>query len=320
MTHSDSLPILELVPEYKDYVWGGDRLRPGFSPTAEAWVIYENDRIASGPLIGKSLADAAEAFGADLLGDFVVKQTSTRFPLLVKLLDCAQWLSLQVHPDDEQAARLEGPGFYGKTEAWHILEAAPRAQLIAGLKPGTTPATLAQSIRQGSILDWVQYVPVKAGDTIFMQPGTIHALGPGLLIYEVQQTSDLTYRVYDWGRPQTEKRKLHIDKSLAVARSDIASTAEPLPPIVDGDECILCQSRYFTLALLGASHSSIHLNTQGETFHALTVIKGRVRLLTSDGMLELGQYQSAIIPAANGEYHLEPLEEARVLKSSVESL
>jgi mannose-6-phosphate isomerase len=320
MMQSKSLPILELTPEYRDYVWGGDRLRPGFSPTAEAWVVYENDRIASGSLTGKNLAQLAEELGADLLGDFVVQQTGTRFPLLVKLLDCAQWLSLQVHPDDEQAIRLEGPGFYGKTEAWHVLDAAPHAQLIAGLIPGTTPATLAKSISEGSILNWVQYLPVKAGDTIFMQPGTIHALGPGLLIYEVQQTSDLTYRVYDWGRPQTEKRKLHIDKSLAVARSDTISTVEPLPPIGDGGECILCQSRYFTLAILSASHSVIHVNTQGKTFHALTVIKGRVLVRTSNDVLELGQYQTVIIPAINAEYHLEPLEEFQVLKSSVEPL
>ena len=118
-------------------MWGGDRLRPGHNPTAEAWVIWENDRIETGPLAGKTLGEAAQEFGSALLGQKAVARTGMRFPLLIKLLDCAQWLSLQVHPNDEQALRLEGPGQFGKTEAWHVLEAQAGATLIAGVKPGT---------------------------------------------------------------------------------------------------------------------------------------------------------------------------------------
>ncbi len=127
------------------------------------------------------------------MGANTVAHTGTRFPLLIKILDCAQWLSLQVHPDDEAAERLEGPGYFGKTEAWHVLDAAPGAQLIAGMRPDTTAEALAAAIRDGTILDFVQYQDVRAGDTVFMPARTIHTLGPGLLIYEVQQTSDLTY-------------------------------------------------------------------------------------------------------------------------------
>ncbi len=107
--------FLKLTPEYRDYVWGGDRLRPGHNPTAEAWVIWEKDRIETGPLAGKTLGEAAQEFGSALLGEKVVARTGLRFPLLIKLLDCAQWLSLQVHPNDEQALQLEGPGQFGKT-------------------------------------------------------------------------------------------------------------------------------------------------------------------------------------------------------------
>ncbi len=136
--------FLKLSPEYRDYVWGGDRLRPRHSPTAEAWVIWENDRIETGPLAGKSLAEAALEYSSDLLGEKAVARTGMRFPLLVKILDCAQWLSLQVHPNDEQVLQLEGPGQFGKTEAWHILEAESGAKLIAGVKPGTSPMELAE--------------------------------------------------------------------------------------------------------------------------------------------------------------------------------
>ncbi|MBI3161203.1 MAG: class I mannose-6-phosphate isomerase, partial [Chloroflexi bacterium] len=229
-----TLPFLKLAPEYRDYVWGGDRLRLGHVPTAEAWVVYEQDRIETGSLAGKTLGDVANEFGAELLGEKSITRTGRRFPLLIKLLDCAEWLSLQVHPNDEQAARLEGPGHFGKTEAWHVLDAQPDSKLIAGLKPNTDAEQLAESIRNGAVIDHVQYTAVSQGDTIFMPAGTLHALGPGLLVYEVQQASDLTYRVYDWGRPETETRKLHIEKSIAVARPGFAAPITPLPNCGDG--------------------------------------------------------------------------------------
>jgi len=146
---------LRFTPEYRDYVWGGQRLRPGIL-TAEAWVIYENDRIASGPLAGKTLGEVSAEFGADLLGPAVLERRGPLFPLLIKLLDCNQWLSLQVHPNDQQARQLEGSGQSGKTEAWHILEAELGARLIAGLKPGTSAAGMAQAIRAGTVQELSQ--------------------------------------------------------------------------------------------------------------------------------------------------------------------
>lgn len=309
--------LLQLKPEYRDYLWGGQRLRPG-QLTAEAWVVYENDRIASGPFAGRTLAEVSAELGASLLGQRAFQQTGARFPLLIKLLDCAQWLSLQVHPNDEQAARLQGPGFFGKTEAWHVLEAAPDAQLIAGLEPGTTAEAAAQSIRDGTILDWSHYVSAQAGDTIFMRPGTIHALGPGLMIYEVQQTSDLTYRVFDWNRPQTEKRKLHIEKSLQVVDPTIVVEPKRLPSMSDGDRQVLVACPYFTLEMLAMQSHNMELDTRGETFHALTVIQGAVRIAACDGSLTLGCYESVVVPATCGAYRLEPLNDSRLLKSSVE--
>jgi mannose-6-phosphate isomerase len=308
---------LRLKPEYRDYVWGGARLRPEIIPTAEAWVVYAEDQVASGPYAGRILADLSTEFGVELLGRRAVAQTGTRFPVLVKLLDCAQWLSLQVHPNDEQAVALEGPGFFGKTEAWQVLEAAPGSELIAGMKPGVSAEALADSIRNGTITKMVKMLEVKAGDTIFMSPGTIHALGPGLLIYEIQQTSDLTYRVYDWGRPQTETRKLHIDKALAVSRPNAAGSAQPAPTLADGEARVLSQCQYFNLELIFAREKTVNLNTLGESFHALTVIEGAAKIVVGDDRQLLERFETVLIPAACGAYRIQPVEGCRILKAGV---
>jgi mannose-6-phosphate isomerase len=310
--------LLQLIPEYRDYVWGGSRLKPGFAPVAEAWVVYAEDRVASGPWAGQTLAEIARHSGPALLGEPVMRRTGAQFPLLVKLLDCAQWLSLQVHPNDEQAQRLEGPGFFGKTEAWHVLEAEPGAQLIAGLKAGTTVETLAAAIRGGTIVDRAQYLPVNAGDSIFMRPGTIHALGPGLLIYEVQQTSDLTYRVFDWNRPQTGRRVLHIEKSLAVADPSAVGAVRPLPALAANDCQTLVACPYFTLDLVVAETETLALNTGGVTFHALTVIGGQAEVTCGDERVTLRRFETLVVPAASGLYQLRPETRCRVLKASVE--
>ena len=309
--------FLKLTPAYRDYVWGGDRLRPGYNPTAEAWVVWEGDVIEAGTLAGKTLGEAAAEFGEALLGTRVASRTGTRFPLLIKLLDCAQWLSLQVHPNDEQAVELEGPGQFGKTEAWHILDSEPNAKLIAGLTPNTSNAALAEAIRNGTITEHVQYANVKQGDTIFMPAGTLHALGPGLLVYEVQQTSDWTYRVYDWGRLATEKRPLHIEKSIRVTRADFTAPVKSLPEAGDGSRQVLVQCEYFTLEMLSATSNQIDLDTKGESFHALTVIQGEAVLKTADEVVTLEKFQTAVVPAEVGSYQFQPLADCRALKSSV---
>lgn len=310
--------VFGLEPQYRDYVWGGNRLRPGQSPTAEAWVIYEGDRITNGPLAGQTLGEAAQIYGAALLGEDVVSRTGLRFPLLVKLLDCAQWLSLQVHPNDQQAIELEGPGQFGKTEAWHILEAAPGAEILWGLKPGAPEAGWKQAIRTGQIIDYTQKVPVKTGQTVFIPAGTMHALGPGLFVYEVQQVSDITYRVFDWNRPMSSGRKLHIEQSLAVIDPAASGQPIPKPPFVDGASARLVECPYFALDLLTAETTSLDLSTQGKTFHALTVIEGSVRI-EGDGWSQVfDRLQTAVIPANSQPYRVHPITHASILKAAVE--
>ena len=158
--------FLKLTPSYRDYVWGGERLRPGHYPTAEAWVVWEGDGIESGPLAGKTLGEAAQQFGDALLGAKTTSHTGTRFPLLIKLLDCAQWLSLQVHPNDEQASKLDPPDL-GKTEAWVVIHAEPDSLIYAGLKRGFDRAAFERELRVNLIREHDQVVTLDEFRDLF---------------------------------------------------------------------------------------------------------------------------------------------------------
>jgi mannose-6-phosphate isomerase len=311
------LTAFRLEAKYAERVWGGQRLKPSSPPVGEAWIVWEGDRVASGPWAGRTLAEVSQSFGEDLLGRRPLRQTGNRFPLLIKLLDTAEWLSLQVHPNDEQAEALEGSGHFGKTEAWHILEADADAQLICGLRPGVTDAEATEAIRQGKILDFVQYLPVQSGDSVFVAGGTIHALGPGLLLYEVQQTSDITYRVYDWDRPQSAGRSLHIDQSVAVTNPNSHPAAVSQPQLADGASAELLRCPFFTLELIRTDQQQVELDPAGESFHALTAIQGRVQVKGNGWEEPLNRFDTVLVPANAGPYMLLPMGEARVLKATV---
>jgi mannose-6-phosphate isomerase len=312
------LPILQVSAEYHHRVWGGQRLRISETdvPYGEAWIIHENNCVAGGPFAGKTLNEVTLEMGQDLLGLNAVQQTGSRFPLLIKILDCADWLSVQVHPNDAQAVQLEGPGHAGKTEAWHILEAEAGATLIAGVKPGTSPEQLAAAIRDGSVLEVALKTTAGAGDSVMMYAGTMHALGPGFLLYEVQQTSDITYRVFDWNRPASAGRALHIEQSVAVTRHDASAEVRHLEPLHNASaELVECP--YFLLEALAADGSSLFADTKGESFHAITVTEGEAEIVAGDERIRLGRFESVIVPANFGKYEFRPVTACKALRSSV---
>lgn len=313
-----SIGALRLEPQYHSRVWGGHRLKPDTDELiGEAWVVHERNVVADGPHAGRTLGELAEQFGEALLGTRASAETGTRFPLLIKLLDCAAWLSVQVHPDDRQAVELEGPGQVGKTEAWHVVKAEAGAQLISGLKPGTLPVSLERAIREGTVVELAQYHDVQGGDTLLTHAGTIHALGPGLLIYEVQQTSDITYRIYDWDRPQDAGRKLHIEQAVAVSNPHATGQVSHLSPLEDGDRRILTCCRYFSLELLGAQTKPVQLDTAGASFHALTVIEGEMQVEAGGWSETLGLHRTLLVPANCGPYSIAPRGKYRALKAAV---
>ncbi len=305
-----------LAPRYAPRVWGGHRLKPSDQPIGEAWVVYEDDPIVSGPYAGRTLGGLAASEGERLLGRKPVRQTGLRFPLLIKLLDCQDWLSVQVHPNDVQAVALEGAGQFGKTEAWHILESDPGAQIIVGLKPGTTPEAMRAAVDAGrGLLDVMHTVEARAGDTFFIRAGTLHALGPGLLLYEVQQTSDITYRVYDWDRPASAGRDLHLEKSKAVIDATLTGRSETPQPAGEAGVMTLTQSPYFVLQALVPDGAPVSTGTTGDSFHALTAV-AQPMTVSGEGWSEtLAPLETLLVPASTGRYQVAGA--GRLLRASV---
>jgi mannose-6-phosphate isomerase len=207
---------LRLQPQFHERVWGARDLAPFYAreitggPIGEAWLTGDDCCVANGPLAGRLLSDLVEQFGVRLLGDAV--KDATRFPLLIKFLFPREKLSVQVHPDDEGAARVGQS--CGKTECWYVLRADPGAQVGLGLKPGTSKAEVESAIREGRMEHLLNWIDVHEGDMIYVDAGTIHTIGAGSVIVETQQNSDTTYRLYDYGRP----RELHIEDGLRVTK------------------------------------------------------------------------------------------------------
>ncbi len=221
---------LVLRPAFSERVWGRRDLRPWYDranleqPIGEAWLTGPESRVTNGPLAGRTLSEAVRAFPVDLLGRSAPEGATPEFPLLVKLLFPSDKLSVQVHPNDRQAQAQGQPR--GKTECWYVLEAEPGAEVALGLKGNVDRTAVEQAVAGGRMEDLLQMLPVSVGDMVFVDAGTVHAIGPGVVLLETQQTSDITYRIYDYGRP----RELHLQQGLAVLQTDTrAGKIEPQP-------------------------------------------------------------------------------------------
>lgn len=222
---SELYPLL-LKPQFVERIWGSRDLSPlfgpppGEAPIGEVWLTGDDCQVASGPLAGASLGELCRRFGRDLVGE--TPSETDRFPLLVKFLFPHGKLSVQVHPDDETALRAGLP--CGKTECWYVLKAEPGAKVGLGLKLGTTREQFARAIeevRAEQLLNWIE---VREGEMIYVDAGTVHAIGPGVMLLETQQNSDTTYRLYDYGRP----RDLHVEQGMqALKERTKAGKVEP---------------------------------------------------------------------------------------------
>lgn len=316
------LPPLVLKPTFRNYIWGGrhlaeltsENVKNTTTPIAEAWVIFEDNIILNHSFKNISLKELTSIYPQSVLGFEVAKKNYNRFPLLIKLLDCAEWLSIQVHPDDYLAVDLEGPGHVGKTEAWYVIDANAEAQLIAGTRPGITSTQLEIAIRNGTILDVIQRHSIKPDDAILIDAGTIHALGPGALVYEIQQSSDITYRVFDWNRPAKAGRELHIEKSIAAGRANTTSPIHSKPVTLRSTQQSLITSDYFSLEKIISSGKKLQLSTLELSFHALTLISGQAEIFTADFHQKLDRFESILIPASTGTYQISG--DFQILKAS----
>jgi mannose-6-phosphate isomerase len=222
---SELYPLL-MRPQFHERVWGARSLAPIYpdlatsAPIGEAWLTGDDCKVANGPLAGRTLAELSHQFGQELIGD--AAPSHSRFPLLIKFLFPRDKLSVQVHPDDDGARDLGEP--CGKTECWYVLDAEPGAQIGLGLKPGTTKNEVEHAIHDVRMEQLLNWIDVRRGDMIYVDAGTVHAIGPGSIIVETQQNSDTTFRLYDYGRP----RELHIERGLRATKEQ--TRAGKVPP------------------------------------------------------------------------------------------
>jgi mannose-6-phosphate isomerase len=238
---NNSLGPFRLAPWFSPRPWGRRDLRPWYGdtgtsePVGEAWLTGPASVVETGAMAGRTLAVVAAEAGEALLG----KGGDGEFPLLVKLLFPNDKLSVQVHPDDAHAQAMGQPR--GKTECWYVLEAAPGATIALGLKTGATADVVRTAIAAGTMEDWMEWVPVSVGDMIFVDAGTVHAIGPGVVLLETQQTSDTTFRMYDYGRP----RELHVEQALRVMKMQTA--AGKVAPVKMDKFTRLIEQKYFVV-------------------------------------------------------------------------
>jgi len=305
------LTPFRVTPHADERVWGGTRLGPPRKlPIGELWLVGPSLVVADGPYAGRHLDALAGELGAALVGSAAPVRPRPRFPLILKLLDPASWLSVQVHPNDATARRLAGSDALGKTEAWYVLEAEPGAELLLGARPGVRQADLEAAMSSGGATTGLlaRHV-VTAGDVLLVAAGTLHAVGPGLLLYELQQPSDITYRVDDWGRPPSRTRPLHTKQALA----SVITRSRPTPhDTARGGRVVAC--RYFTLDALDVPSQ---LDPAGLTLQVVTAVGAPAELAGAGWSARLEPLETIVVPAATDAWELRPGPGGRALVAAL---
>ncbi len=296
-------PLL-LRPQFDAKIWGGRRLKsmldkplPDQVPVGESLESGNAAVVANGRFAGRTLAELARQFPSELLGTHGREASLPvgDFPLLVKFIDASKVLSIQVHPDDDAAAAL---GKRGKTEAWHILDAEPGAALLTGLREGVTGSQVRQAIADGSFETLLERCPVFPGDSLIVPAGAVHAIGGGILLYEIQETSDITFRLYDWGRVDASgrPRESHLDQALQIMVPGRNAT-KITPLALDSCRMVLAACRYFTLERWQIETAFTAPATGGGSFRLLSCIAGRCSLRTGNDTLAITRGETVLIPA-----------------------
>jgi len=272
-----------LKPWFSERVWGRQNLRPWYADTGtservgEAWLTGPQCVVETGQFAGQTLASVTGDLGGE-------------FPLLVKLLFPEEKLSVQVHPDDAQAEAMGETR--GKTECWYVLEAAPEAYVSLGLKDGVAVTDVAASVADGTMEALIEQVPVAVGDMLFVDAGTVHAIGPGVVLLETQQTSDVTYRLYDYGRP----RELHLEKGLKVIRTNTAA-GKVAPRVMDGFTRLI-EQKYFVVDRFEVVSREVTVTLNGAG--CLVGLAGRGLVTCGEDEVELNAGQAIVVPLGSG--------------------
>ncbi|MBB6633628.1 type I phosphomannose isomerase catalytic subunit [Cohnella thailandensis] len=305
---------LHFKPEFKERVWGGRALEQfGYDVPeghiGEGWMIADHangvSHVLNGELAGQGLDQIREKLGAEWFGSAGNRSGNGRFPLLIKLLDCNDDLSVQVHPTDDYAGLPKGE--LGKTEMWYVLDAKPGAKIIYGLQPGVTRESFAAAIERNRIMDTLQEVSVQAGDTFYIPAGTVHALCAGVLVAEIQQNSDTTYRLYDYDRPGLDgkPRELHIEDSLNVTAYEGAGATRMKTDGAKPNEWLtLAESPYF-ITDKGVVTGSWKQETSPDSFDILIVAEGKGSIGWGTESIDAKAGDCFLLPATLGAYSLD---------------
>ena len=305
------MKIEKLSPAFQNYLWGGTKLRDvygkncDFDKVAESWELSTHpageSKIAEGEFAGLTLSEYIEKLGTSVLGSRC--REFKNFPVIIKFIDAKEALSIQVHPGDEYALRVENE--YGKTEMWYVMDCEPGAYLYFGVNREITREEFRQRIENNTVLEVLNRVDVHPGDLFFIESGTIHAIGAGILICEIQQNSNCTYRVYDYDRrgQDGKPRELHIEKALAVSRltpSDTADKQGKAEHVPGGTRKKLASCKYFTTEKLEVS-GEMTLIAGEESFLSLIVLTGTARISGQENTVNAKAGDSIFIPAGTGQ-------------------
>lgn len=309
---------LQLRPIAKATVWGGRNLERLLGKTltpgaliGETWEAWDGCVIENGAHRGATLGQLIEADAPAILGS-----SARRLPLLFKFIDAQDDLSVQVHPNDAQAQQIENYP-YGKTEAWYILHAEPGAMLIHGFKDVVDPTHVRAYLDQNRLQELLAYAPVRTGDVIFVPAGTVHAIQRGIVLAEIQENSDITYRLYDWGRAD-KTRRLHVDESLQVS-TFAPSLSHTIPSLTihhsGYDQHFLVACQYFVFERLDV-HATIRISSPQHRFQILSIVQGAARINEVDAPLG----QTLLIPAQCDTFEIVPIAPCQILRAYIPDL
>ncbi len=315
----EKLAPFRLRPWFRTRIWGARDLAPwydykvGDEPIGEVWLSGEDCIVDSGPLFGETFSAVFKQHGEALVGPEACLEE--RFPLLMKVLFPQEKLSVQVHPGDAMAREHGEP--HGKTECWYALEAEPGAAVALGLRPGATQDEVKSAIESNTLEALLQWVPVRKGDMIFVDAGTVHAIGPGVILLETQQNSDMTYRLYDYGRP----RELHLKDGMKAVR--LHTEAGKVEPKTDGNKTLLVQSNYFCVERYVLTAENVAKNftlripreSGFNTVQLIFIAEGSGTLDSPDAAsIPLRRGELAVVPACVVEWGLTPTVPMEILR------
>ena len=325
---TEQLYPLTFTPLLKEVIWGGSDIRPfkGLEPDdkkiGESWEISHVDDnfsiVAEGALAGQNLDELIDLYGERLVGKSVQERFGHRFPLLIKFIDARDYLSIQVHPDDELGMKRHNS--FGKTEMWYVINAAPKAKLYSGFAVQSSPEDYVRRIEEGTIVNALAEYEVRPGDVFFLPAGRVHAIGAGCFIAEIQQTSNITYRIYDYDRTDAAGNKRELHTELAKDAIDYRLEKDyrtAYTPVAD-QPVHLVECQYFETNLLDLTQPISRDWSQLDSFVIYICMEGKVTLRDAQGNeVRLHQGQSVLVPAENPSLTLTPEGSVKLLETYI---